>query len=358
MVNKFDKLSKVILIISVIIIAFSFFAPVIFVQESKFGLDFSKTGPIGDTIGGIMNPFIALSGVFLTFLAFYIQLKANQQQRILFTQELRAQNLQHRKNQIETQFYEMVRLHKENINDISVMTKFSVGGDVQDEKITGREVFKYFLNEIKILYYVAKKEFHELDKDSILNKAYHIFFQGIDYYLVDQKSIPDKQILEYINKLKKIRDNNSNNGHEFNNLMQAYNIQAYRYQYALFCGYSSILSHYYRHLFLTVKFIANQQEELIDYSEKRKYLRILRAQLSNPEQEMLFYNWKSEYGINWENETNHFFTDYRMIHNIQSNMAIKDFDLVQIFKLDDGQYYKIEPNRIDDILFEFQNWEM
>lgn len=32
-------------------------------------VDFSETGPIGDTIGGIMNPFIALVGILLTFLA-------------------------------------------------------------------------------------------------------------------------------------------------------------------------------------------------------------------------------------------------------------------------------------------------
>src|SRR5690606_14381298 len=37
-----------------------------------------RTGQIGDTIGGIINPFIALAGVLLTFLAFYMQIKANQ----------------------------------------------------------------------------------------------------------------------------------------------------------------------------------------------------------------------------------------------------------------------------------------
>jgi len=31
---------------------------------------------------------------------------------------------------------------------------------------------------------------------------------------------------------------------------------------------------------------------------------------------MLFYNWYSGCGIQWENGKNHFLTDYRMLHNI------------------------------------------
>ena len=44
-------------------------------------LDFSDTGEIGDTIGGIMGPFIAIAAAGLTFIAFWVQYKANIQQR-------------------------------------------------------------------------------------------------------------------------------------------------------------------------------------------------------------------------------------------------------------------------------------
>ena len=104
--TKLDGLSITILIISGVVILFSFFSPMIFVQDSVFGLDFKTTGNIGDTIGGIMNPFIAISGVFLTFLAFYIQFKANRLQRELFRQELDY-------NKFENQFYEMLKLLKD-----------------------------------------------------------------------------------------------------------------------------------------------------------------------------------------------------------------------------------------------------
>ncbi|WP_442846430.1 hypothetical protein [Leeuwenhoekiella sp. H156] len=75
--------------ISVIVILFSFVSPWIFTSASsseKF--DFTNTGQIGDTIGGIINPFIALAGVLLTFLAFYMQIKANQIQITQFQEGL------------------------------------------------------------------------------------------------------------------------------------------------------------------------------------------------------------------------------------------------------------------------------
>ncbi|WP_130735484.1 hypothetical protein [Flavobacterium sp. J27] len=74
-----DFVTKIILVISFLTIIFSFISPLILTlpaHSEKF--NFTNTGPIGDTIGGIMNPFIALAGVFLTFLAFYMQIKANE----------------------------------------------------------------------------------------------------------------------------------------------------------------------------------------------------------------------------------------------------------------------------------------
>ncbi|WP_339655337.1 hypothetical protein [uncultured Maribacter sp.] len=90
--NNWDTITKWILGISIFFIIFSFVAPVLFVSKAiSPKLDFSETGPVGDTIGGIMNPFIALVGILLTFLAFYMQIKANEQQRQLFLDGLAAE---------------------------------------------------------------------------------------------------------------------------------------------------------------------------------------------------------------------------------------------------------------------------
>jgi len=86
-----DRMTTSLVIIAFGFIIFSFFAPSIFTNVSESErLDFTDKGAIGDTIGGIMNPFVALAGILLTFLAFYMQIKANQVQIKLFKDGLKA----------------------------------------------------------------------------------------------------------------------------------------------------------------------------------------------------------------------------------------------------------------------------
>jgi hypothetical protein len=89
-----DKIVKVLLLGALFFIVFSFFAPLIFTYDSLFNIDFSQDGPVGDTIGGLMNPFVAIAGVILTFVAFYIQYLANKEQRAQFFIALDETSLQ------------------------------------------------------------------------------------------------------------------------------------------------------------------------------------------------------------------------------------------------------------------------
>ena len=129
------KLSwKAYLIISItcFFIIASFFAPLFFTSQTEIkDFDFTTTGQIGDTIGGLMNPFVALAGVLITGLAFYVQYKANELQRELFLlnqedtkaqlqSQIDYQNKQNKLQQIESQFYEMLKLHRENITEMRI----------------------------------------------------------------------------------------------------------------------------------------------------------------------------------------------------------------------------------------------
>lgn len=60
---------------AIVLIIFSFFAPFVFTRPGL--IDFTNSGQIGDTIGGLMNPFIAIAGVIAAFLAFWMQKQAN-----------------------------------------------------------------------------------------------------------------------------------------------------------------------------------------------------------------------------------------------------------------------------------------
>ncbi|AZJ35292.1 putative phage abortive infection protein [Tenacibaculum singaporense] len=368
-----SKISKWILTASFTALSFSFIAPYLLTKFSI--IDFTETGEIGDTLGGIMNPFIALGGALLTYLAFYMQFKANKLQREQFDiqienekkqfrEEIKEQNEQFLKSQFENQFYEMIRLHKENVSEISISLKshYLSGGQsiYSDDKVSGREVFKYLLEEINLLYWITKEFFPKKSSNFLINMAYGVFFHGNNFdKKLESKGPNDKNHVDFINSLININVWHSHGNYKgLNQVVKRHTgfENAKELNFILFEGHSSHLAHYYRHLYQTVKFVANQDETKITYSEKRKYLRILRAQLSNQEQVLLFYNWKSGFGKNWENKTNRFFTDYRMIHNIYNDLLITDFNLIKLFNLEKESYYRKEPNRENDTLFEFQDW--
>lgn len=70
-------------IAAIVIILASCFAPWLFTLPG--GIDFTNTGEIGDTIGGTMSPFVGIAGVIMTFVAFMMQVGANEIQRELLT---------------------------------------------------------------------------------------------------------------------------------------------------------------------------------------------------------------------------------------------------------------------------------
>ncbi|NJX16861.1 putative phage abortive infection protein [Tamlana crocina] len=336
--KKMNRIIRVLIIVASVLIIFSFVAPALFTKNSI--IDFTQTGQIGDTIGGIMNPFIALAGVVLTYLAFYMQYKANQYQRAQFNiqlekekeqfrQELDLQKEQFLKNQFESQFYEMMRIHRGNVNDltsndVNINLKVISDSIVNKGVIDGIKTFPFLLSEFEFCYHYVKKYMPDLELKRMINEAYGMFWDG-----VKERDRKKDKMFGIVLGVK----------HSLNNKILE--------------GNSNQLAHYYRQLFQTVKFVVNQT--IFTYEEKRKYIRILRSQLSNEEQTLLLYNWFSGFGSQWENETNKFFTDYRMIHNVFPNMLVDELKLDEIFSLDGD--FKKEKGREIDSLFEYQDWK-
>ena len=87
-------------------ILFALVAPWLFVTHSGSTTFNSETGAIGDTFG-IMNPFIAIAAALITFAAFWVQYQANQ--------SMLSEN---QKQQIITRFYEMLKIHRENVKEL------------------------------------------------------------------------------------------------------------------------------------------------------------------------------------------------------------------------------------------------
>lgn len=93
-------------------------------------LDFTETGQIGDTIGGIMGPFIAIAAAGLTFLAFWVQYRANEQLREDITVE-----------RFESKFYKMLDIHIQNVEHLQI------------GNITGTAVFSQLIGDYRGIFH-------------------------------------------------------------------------------------------------------------------------------------------------------------------------------------------------------------
>lgn len=322
-------------------IVFSLFAPS-FLGNLKLAKPNEKVmspNEIGDMFGGTMAPFVGIGGVIFTFLAFYMQKLANDDIQKQF-----------REQQFEAQFYEMLRLHKENVNEIEVIAKdininsdgtekFQINGNLAFLKhnfniskhsqinnlrtYRGREAFRVMKNEFEIYYSEAKAlKLTDIDETDF-HAAYELFFWGVKGYSRQdkrnlwQKIEPEEFIHKLQSKILQLIDKK-----DFTDpLNLSFNHETLN-EVVLGNGYSAHLGHYYRHLYHTVKFVAGNKN--LTYEKKRNYLKILRGQLSNYEQIMLFYNWMSSYGETWEDSENNYFTKYKMIHNLWYNELILD----------------------------------
>lgn len=395
---KFSPIIKNLVYLSLILLVFSLLAPWILTREDSKGFfEFSnETGYVGDTIGGIMNPFIALAAVIVTGLAFYMQYQANKQVQDQFKLQ-----------QFESQFYEMLRLHKENVNEMEIEGyEYDSSNSRKEFKVTkGRKVFVTMITELECIYLIIKKCYklkvddlkehsiiHYDVKSEINNKifskktyysfsnnekyfflAYEMFFHGLDsfedaYYNNHYHNYDNSFLLELIKELRtcrkrhsdgiKVKDNylsierNPFLDEQVNkeNIDKKYPALKMYFNYKPFSGHQSRLGHYYRHLISITGFVVKCN--FLTYEEKREYLKLLRGQLSNHEFVLLYYNFLSGYGNKWENKINSYLIDYRMLHNIQRELVLSEFNPIErLLSIKDSFLYKNDDVN-DDSLFE------
>jgi len=341
-IKFFDKTFAVIVIVFVVLITVICFFPYWFTRyQVDDVVDFRNTGQIGDTIGGLMSPFIAIVASILTFLAFWAQIKANREQvrqfseqKTQFSEQLEEQKRQFNEDlkkreesenlqRFENKYYELVRFHRANMDEMNI-----------GNTVYARKCFIRMYDEFKLCYQICELYYSKLNqetRDGISNLtafAYTIFFYGIGDISEKQYNFKDqeKKLLSAVyGKLQEIQQQyftmKITNERGYQNLTfyigkTSNTFDAYYYP---FDGHISRLAHYYRHLFHTVKFVVKQPETLVSYEQKLDYLQTLRAQLSNHEQVMLYYNAIAGYGDAWFR--NDYFTTYKMIHNLPFDIA-------------------------------------
>ena len=291
-------------------------------------LDFTETGQIGDTIGGIMGPFIAILAALLTFIAFWAQFDANR--------ELIKEN---RRNHFENRFYKMLDIHLENVvdlnkhvSDVATDSCFQLWcneifnlfnylniqcgfGGFMDYLI---ELYREDSTEQTFIEFLKKmQDSSDIHQIVIFEMTYAYFFTG---YFATMK-IGDKKETQHAIKFASIfmayiKDNNTNNIDFLKGVPK-----------------NELLGRYYRHLFQIVKFVDEQSDDLFpELDWKKEFLGILRSQMSDYEQLLLYYNSQSSIGHAW-NEL-HFIEKYKLIKNIpygmiKSSVGISPFQMYQ-----------------------------
>lgn len=435
--KEMDAVSRYLLCIGFVLLVFAFIAPhlvftylnnTVISSASKEDVDELKSiydisGPLGDTLGGIMNPFVAMAGVIVTGLAFYMQYKANKavlEANDELRQQFLEQKRQYQLDKFESQFYEMIRLHKENISEMEIRgyeyifkekEPVKEGVTAYDKHLesrmtSGRKVFVTMVTELSAIYLVVKRVFiltypnkieendkivftTDNDRKKYFALAYGIFFQGYDSFRESIELFNKKYARDFLEALKEelkllrsehrkgeisedIDDAKRKKNYLYGNsdkILEQYqgkypkvDLKLY-FNYKPFSGHQTRLAHYYRHMFNLVKHVVSQPYDFLSYEEKRKYLKIFRAQLSNHEIVMLYYNWLGGYGRGWEEpgskrgNRNRFFTDYRILHNLNKTLVMQEFDPTTILGNSFRDFIYKGGNPKSDRLFELYGVE-
>lgn len=119
-------------------------------------VDFTKTGQIGDTIGGIMGPFIAMIAAYLTFIAFWAQYYANKQQRDDIAIE--------RFNQT---FFSLMNMHERITNSLEFTILRKDDNPISHK---GRELFSYAFENKAAVNQVEENKYKEKSMRTLLQE--------------------------------------------------------------------------------------------------------------------------------------------------------------------------------------------
>ena len=249
-------------------------------------VDPSLAANYGGFIGGVAGALFGLVSAILLFLNF------------------RSQERSAARQQFEAKFFEMIRLHRENVSE---MTHVDPDSEDASHPKRGRDVFLSIHRQFReIENYCRKKLPGEMPDEEVegleqklIDMAFVILFFGLSR---DSRSMLEPYLNPYLEYI------------ELNWIYEYLRREKTRYDQAIvkYGGHQSRLGHYYRHMFQTIKYI-DQQNNLSQF-EKYDYVRIFRSQLSTYEQEMLFYNSLSQLGKEWKEKS--YITKYQLIKNL------------------------------------------
>ncbi|PZX57599.1 putative phage abortive infection protein [Algoriphagus ratkowskyi] len=250
-------------------------------------------GVFGDYIGGIIGSIFTLISAVL----------------IYFTFKEQRNNSNHEK--FENKFYELLKLHKENMSEIRL----------EDE--SGRKVFVLLIREYREILKIVRSEARinnvTIDNLKIIELAYMVLFYGTgpNSTRVLKRSMPDYSD-DFMERLADILHKKKKKVKKLRKLA-----------FVPFEGHQHRLGHYFRHLYQIITYVHSNNK--LSSDEKKGYVKTVRAQLSNHEQALLFFNSMSKLGKPWLKEG--LITEYSLVKNLPKDFIdeMSEIDIKSVY---------------------------
>lgn len=231
---------------------------------------------------------------FGSFISGYIGTMCSLLSAVLLFSTLKSQRQSSEIEKFESRFFELLRLHKENVNEIEM------------GQVRGRIAFVMLLRDFRIIFKLTEEVYKEYQKNNIIefnvndkiNIAYLSFYYGTG---PNSTRILKNALAQYPESFVK-------------QLVERFDIEyidrSRDEECRLFEGHQARLGNYYRHLYQTVTYVHDREINI----NKQEYIKILRAQLSNHEQALLVFNALSDLGKEWIQKD--LINEYKLIKNI------------------------------------------
>lgn len=218
---------------------------------------------------------------------------------IVVAYTLYLQQRNERKAAIANRFYAMLDYKEKLIDEMSVYPVSIGRTNTKKVLITGRSVFVEYKIQLKYLVRVvtevSKQRNLNLTEPDIADIAYSVFYYG---------ALQTNFMKEYLRDYDKVEI-------LVDGIVATLDTETYK-KYALRRPSQKYLSVYFRNVYNMIKMI--DSSDLLSDVEKREYIKVLRAQFSNAELYVLFFNIISRFGRKWID--NKYISRYELIQNL------------------------------------------
>jgi len=293
--------------------------------------NYATTSYIGAFIGGTVGTLFAFLNAYLLYQTLTTQLK--------FNDHISQNNI---KEVFISRYYELLHIHNEIVN------QFRIGSD------EGRQVFKTLFDEFRLIFECVDNYLSEISKwnqelliEGSEEKKIYDFLKTVDIENNNYEKF--KLVYSYGYFFYGCMNFSMCEGieepEELLNHRLAHNVKCKLDKRIPDDGRNYLLGHYFRQLYMCVRSI--DDTELLSDSEKYALVKMLRTQMSDYEQIMLYYNSLSPMGYVWQKPLGEMnptqmslLCKYRMIKNAPYFFDYMGISPAEYFKIEKDSYVK------------------